>query len=63
MVEAAAVVVDIDGAGDRLAGAFLYALTQGFDYPSAGRLANQAAAAVVGRYGPCLPVADHPPLV
>lgn len=32
-------VVDIDGAGDRLASAFRYALTRGFDHPEASGLA------------------------
>ena len=57
------VAVDTNGAGDMFAGAFLYALTQGFDYPSAGRFANHAAAAVVSRYGPRLPAAEHGPLL
>lgn len=57
------VAVDTNGAGDMFAGAFLYALTQGFDHPSAGRFANLAAAAVVSRYGPRLPPADHAQLV
>jgi sugar/nucleoside kinase (ribokinase family) len=57
------VAVDTNGAGDMFAGAFLYALTQGFDCRSAGRFANLAAAEVVSRYGPRLPPADHAQLV
>lgn len=57
-----AVAVDTNGAGDMFAGAFLYALTQGLDHPSAGRFANLAAAEVVSHYGPRLPAAAHFPL-
>ena len=54
-----AVAVDTNGAGDMFAGAFLYALSRDCDCRAAGRFANLAAAAVVGRYGPRLPPADH----
>ncbi len=53
------VAVDTNGAGDMFAGAFLYALNRGFDCRAAAHFANVAAAAVVGRYGPRLPPADH----
>ncbi len=58
-----AVAVDTNGAGDMFAGAFLYALTRDCDCREAGRFANLAAAAVVSRYGPRLPPADHRALV
>lgn len=51
--------VDTNGAGDMFAGAFLYGITQGFDFPRAGRLASIAAATVVTQYGPRLPLAKH----
>ncbi|CAF2566182.1 unnamed protein product [Rotaria sp. Silwood2] len=43
--------VDTNGAGDMFAGAFLFAITQGKDFLTAGKLANFAAAAVVSNYG------------
>jgi len=47
--------VDTNGAGDMFAGAFLYAITQGHDFRSAGQLASLAAANVVSQFGPRLP--------
>ncbi len=35
--------VDTNGAGDMFAGAFLYAITRGEDFPTAGRFASLAA--------------------
>lgn len=46
--------VDTNGAGDMFAGAFLYALTQGKDFKTAGHFANVAAAKVVSQFGPRL---------
>ncbi|CAF2665836.1 unnamed protein product [Rotaria sp. Silwood2] len=46
--------VDTSGAGDMFAGAFLFAITQGKDFPTAGKFASFAAAAVVSDYGPRL---------
>jgi sugar/nucleoside kinase (ribokinase family) len=46
--------VDTNGAGDMFAGAFLYALTEGEDFPTAGRFAARAAGAVVAQWGPRL---------
>ncbi len=43
--------VDANGAGDMFAGAFLFSITQGKDFPTAGSLANFAAATVVSNYG------------
>jgi sugar/nucleoside kinase (ribokinase family) len=51
--------VDTNGAGDMFAGAFLYAITHGFSYQDAGRLASRASAEVVKDYGPRLKPARH----
>lgn len=55
--------VDTNGAGDMFAGAFLYAITQGMDYASAGELAVKAAAQVVSQFGPRLRPEQHRPLL
>lgn len=47
-------VVDTLGAGDMFAGAFLYALTHGWNYRSAAELGNYAAGMVVSAFGPRL---------
>lgn len=54
--------VDSNGAGDMFAGAFLYALNRGEDFPTAGRFASLAAGRIVANYGPRLPAADYPAL-
>ncbi len=46
--------VDSNGAGDMFAGAFLYAISHGHTYASAGKLASAAASKVVSQYGPRL---------
>ncbi len=51
--------VDTNGAGDMFAGAFLYGITQGFEYAKAGQLASIAAATVVTQFGPRLPADRH----
>ncbi|MFT6028763.1 MAG: sugar/nucleoside kinase (ribokinase family) [Oleiphilaceae bacterium] len=51
--------IDTNGAGDMFAGAFLYAITHGQDFPSAAKLANLAAAQVVSQYGPRLKPEQH----
>lgn len=51
--------IDTNGAGDMFAGAFLYGLTQGWDFTRAGELANRAAAQVVSQYGPRLTEAQY----
>ena len=51
--------VDTNGAGDMFAGAFLYAITRGEDFPTAGRFASLAAGKIVANYGPRLPAADY----
>ena len=50
--------IDTNGAGDMFAGVFLYAITSGESYQRAAKLANQAAAKVVERFGPRLDKAD-----
>ena len=51
--------VDTNGAGDMFAGAFLYAITNGEDFPTAGHFASVAAGKVVASYGPRLPAEDY----
>lgn len=51
--------VDTNGAGDMFAGAFLYAITHGHDFDTAGRFASLAAARVVSRFGPRLSASEH----
>ncbi|MFT4767923.1 MAG: sugar/nucleoside kinase (ribokinase family) [Glaciecola sp.] len=46
--------LDSNGAGDMFAGAFLYAITEGQDFPTAGRFASLAAGTVVSQWGPRL---------
>jgi fructokinase len=41
------------------AGAFLYALTHGYDHAAAGRLASAAAATTVSHFGPRLNTQQH----
>jgi sugar/nucleoside kinase (ribokinase family) len=55
--------VDTNGAGDMFAGAFLYAITHGHDYATAGRFASMAAAHVVSRFGPRLSASEHDALL
>ncbi|CAF1155882.1 unnamed protein product [Rotaria sordida] len=43
--------VDTNGAGDMFAGAFLFAITQGKDFLTAGKFASLAAASVISEYG------------
>lgn len=54
--------VDTNGAGDMFAGAFLYALTNGRDFATAGDLASLASATVVSSFGPRLEAAAHAPI-
>lgn len=46
--------VDTNGAGDMFAGAFLYGITNGMTYASAGKLASLASSKVVSQFGPRL---------
>jgi fructokinase len=48
--------VDSNGAGDMFAGAYLFGLTHDWSPERAGALASRAAAAVVGQFGPRLPL-------
>jgi sugar/nucleoside kinase (ribokinase family) len=43
--------INSNGAGDMFAGAFLYAITEGHGFAKAARLANGAAAHLVGQFG------------
>ena len=54
--------IDSNGAGDMFAGAFLYAITHGYDFAAAGRLASAASAQVVSQFGPRLNPEQHAPL-
>jgi sugar/nucleoside kinase (ribokinase family) len=54
--------VDSNGAGDMFAGAFLYAITRGEDFPTAGRFASLAAGKIVANYGPRLAAEAYPEL-
>jgi len=51
--------IDTNGAGDMFAGAFLYAITAGHDFATAGTLASLASATTVTSFGPRLPTEDH----
>jgi sugar/nucleoside kinase (ribokinase family) len=51
--------IDTNGAGDMFAGAFLYAITHGHDFATAGKLASRASAEVVCHYGPRLSAEQH----
>ena len=51
--------IDTNGAGDMFAGAFLYGLTQGLDFRTAGNLSSLASAQIVTQFGPRLTPADH----
>ena len=50
---------DTNGAGDMFAGAFLYAITHGYDFTTAGNLASKAASIVVSQFGPRLRPEQH----
>ncbi len=51
--------IDTNGAGDMFAGAFLYAISQGHSFKTAGNLASLASATVVSSYGPRLTKDQH----
>ena len=46
--------VDTNGAGDMFAGAFMFAITNGHSYATAGKLASLASSKVVTQFGPRL---------
>ncbi len=51
--------IDSNGAGDMFAGAFIYAISHGHNYQTAGRFASLAAGRVVTQYGPRLRPEQH----
>jgi sugar/nucleoside kinase (ribokinase family) len=51
--------IDSNGAGDMFSGAFLYAITRGHDFATAGRLASLASSRVVAQFGPRLRPEQH----
>lgn len=51
--------IDTNGAGDMFSGAFLYGITQGHDFATAGRIASLASSMVVSRFGPRLEPEQH----
>ncbi len=51
--------VDSNGAGDMFAGAFLFSLSRGDNFPDAGRLASLASAKIVQSFGPRLLKEQH----
>lgn len=55
--------VDTNGAGDMFAGAFLYAITHGYNYSEAGNFASLAAANVVSQFGPRLNSEQYPEIL
>jgi len=55
--------VDSNGAGDMFAGAFMYSITHGHDFETAGRFASLCAARVVSRFGPRLSASEHDELL
>jgi sugar/nucleoside kinase (ribokinase family) len=54
--------VDSNGAGDMFAGAFLYAITRGENFATAGHFASLAAGKIVANYGPRLSATEYPAL-
>ncbi|MDG2090888.1 MAG: adenosine kinase [Gammaproteobacteria bacterium] len=55
--------LDSNGAGDMFAGAFLYGISTGLDFETAGRLASLSAATIVSQFGPRLPTEQHQDLL
>ncbi|NRA41658.1 MAG: adenosine kinase [Pseudomonadales bacterium] len=51
--------IDTNGAGDAFAGAFLYAISQDYDFATAGKLASYVSAQVVSQFGPRLDQAGY----
>ena len=51
--------VDSNGAGDNFAGAFMYAITAGHDWKTAGQLASKISSEVVSKFGPRLEAQDY----
>lgn len=55
----AANAIDSNGAGDMFSGAFLYGITKGYDFETAGNIASLASSIVVSRFGPRLEGDQH----
>jgi len=55
--------IDTNGAGDMFAGAFLYGLGQGWDFPTAARFGVHCSGHLVTEYGPRLPLPQHQALL
>lgn len=55
----AVTAIDTNGAGDMFAGAFLYALSTGENFETAGKLASLASATTVSNFGPRLSPETH----
>ena len=55
----AVTAIDTNGAGDMFAGAFIYAISHGHGFETAGKLASLASAQVVASYGPRLSPDAH----
>ncbi len=51
--------IDSNGAGDMFAGAFLFAITNGYSFQQASDLASKASSVVVSQYGPRLKPEQH----
>ena len=51
--------IDTNGAGEMFAGAFLYVITHGHDFATAGKLASLACAKLVTSFGPRLEPHQH----
>ena len=51
--------IDTNGAGDMFAGAFLYGITIGHDFETAGKLASAASAKLVTKFGSRLAAEQH----
>ncbi len=51
--------LDSNGAGDMFAGAFMYAITRGEDFATAGRFASLAAGKIVSKFGPRLAANEY----
>ncbi len=51
--------IDTNGAGDMFAGAFLFAITNGYSFEEAGNLASLASSQLVTQFGPRLPAEQH----
>ena len=55
--------IDTNGAGDMFAGAFLFAITHGYDFETAGNLASLASATLVTVFGSRLEPGQHKELL